>query len=67
MNDQFKFDVRIRERLLAQRQISEAEVEKHLSALPDVEARSEPLGMAQPALGLDEDFDDEDDDDEDAS
>jgi hypothetical protein len=46
----FKFDVRIRERMLAKRVVSEAEVTKHLEALPDVEAHSDVVDLTQPAL-----------------
>lgn len=47
----FKFDVRIRSRLLSKGQVTEAEVAKHLEALPDLEAHSDVVNMAQPAIG----------------
>ena len=46
----FKFDVRIRERMLRKGTLSEAEVGKHLEALADVAAHGEDLVLRQPAL-----------------
>ena len=46
----FKFDVRIRERMLRKGTVSEAEVNKHLEALSDVAAHGEDLVLRQPAL-----------------
>ncbi len=48
--DQFKYDVRVRERMLQSRQISPSQVEEHLSVLPDVESKCETLELPQPAL-----------------
>jgi hypothetical protein len=46
----FKFDVRIRPRLLARGQINDADVAKHLDALPDLQPHSDSIDLAQPAL-----------------
>jgi hypothetical protein len=46
----FKLDVRIRERMLRKGLLSEAEVNKHLEALPDVASQGEDLVLRQPAL-----------------
>ena len=43
-------DVRIRERMLRKGQLSDAEVDKHLDALPDVAAQGEDMVLRQPAL-----------------
>jgi len=60
----FKYDIRIRERLLRRGLVTEAEVNKHLDGLADVEAKGEILVQHQPALGY---GDDDDEDDEEAS
>jgi len=46
----FKFDVRIRERMLRKGTLSEGEVGKHLESLSDVAAQGEDLVLRQPAL-----------------
>ncbi len=46
----WNLDVRVRERNLAKGIISDKDVEKHLSALPDVADQAESFGTAQPAL-----------------
>jgi hypothetical protein len=46
----FKFDVRIRERMLRKGTLSEAEVGKHLEGLSDVAGQGEDLVLRQPAL-----------------
>lgn len=56
-------DVRVRERNLAKGLITEKEVEKHLSALPDVADQAEPFGTSQPALAQPEEIEDDEDDD----
>ncbi|MCC6898270.1 MAG: hypothetical protein IT377_04810 [Polyangiaceae bacterium] len=61
----FKYDVRIRERLLRQGLVTEADVKKHLESLADAEAKCETLSQHQPALGYGDE--EEDDDDEEAS
>src|SRR5262245_31457527 len=50
----FKFDVRIRNRLLNKGVVTEAEVEKRLEGLVDVEASSDPVTLSQPAIGTPE-------------
>lgn len=47
----FKYDVRVRERLMRKGQLSEAEVRAHLDALPDSVSNSEVVTSAQPAVG----------------
>jgi hypothetical protein len=47
----FKYDVRVRERMLNRARIAEAEVEKHLAGLPDLEQQCDIVDLAQPALG----------------
>lgn len=46
----FKFDVRIRARMLAKGTISDAEVTKHMDGLQDREAETTLIDLAQPAL-----------------
>jgi hypothetical protein len=45
------WDVRVRERNLKKAVLTDKDVEKHASQLPDVAEQCEPLGLAQPALG----------------
>jgi hypothetical protein len=49
-SDIFKLDVRIRERMLRKGLLSEADLNKHLEALPDVASQGEDLVLRQPAL-----------------
>lgn len=49
------FDVRVRERNLKAGSLQDKDVEKYLSALPDLADHAEPFGIAQPALELPED------------
>ena len=60
------FDVRVRERNLKAGNLTEKEVEKYLSGLPDSADQAEPFATAQPALEQPEidDIDDEGDEDE---
>jgi len=46
----FKYDVRIRARLLAKGLVTEAEVTKHLDGLADVQPHADYIELAQPAL-----------------
>ena len=55
------FDVRVRERNLKAGNLTEKDVEKYLSSLPDSADQAEPFGTAQPALEQPE-IDDIDDD-----
>jgi hypothetical protein len=52
-----KFDVRVRERLLADGLVTEAEIEKYVTALPDLEAEAVELTAKQPALQKESDRD----------
>ena len=45
------WDVRVRERNLKRGILDEKEVERHLSQLPDVADKAEPIGFPPPALG----------------
>ena len=58
------FDVRVRERNLKAGGLTEKDVEKYLSTLPDLADQAEPFATAQPALEqpeIEEPADDEDD------
>jgi hypothetical protein len=46
----FKYDVRVRDRMLKAGRISTDEIAKVLDALPDVEAQAEVVPLNQPAL-----------------
>jgi hypothetical protein len=46
----FKYDVRIRERMLRKGTLSEGEVGKHLESLSDVASQGEDMVLRQPAL-----------------
>ena len=48
--EDFKFDSRVRERLLRGRSLSTADLQRHLDALPDLEGEYELLNDAQPAV-----------------
>ena len=54
---ELKFDVRVRERLVADGLLSDAEVAKHLESLPDLESQAVELTMKQPALSNESDRD----------
>lgn len=54
---ELKFDVRVRERLVSDGLLSEAEVDKHLEALPDLEGQAVELTVKQPALSNESDRD----------
>lgn len=47
----FKFDVRVRERMLKRGLLAESDLQKHLEGLGDAEAKSEQVQLHQPALG----------------
>jgi hypothetical protein len=47
----FKFDVRVRERLLKSGRVTTEELTKQIESLPDVEENLVDLGLEQPALG----------------
>lgn len=48
--DDFKFDSRVRERLLRHRTLSLADVQRHLESLPDLEGEYEVTETPQPAV-----------------
>jgi hypothetical protein len=47
----FKYDVRVRERMLKRGLLAESDLQKHLEALADAEQKSENVQLNQPALG----------------
>lgn len=47
----FKYDVRVRERMLKKGLLSDKAVAEHLQALPDREGATDALPLDQPALG----------------
>jgi len=57
------FDVRVRERNLKAGTITDKDVEKYVSGLPDLADQAEPFGTSQPALAqpVDDGVDDEED------
>jgi hypothetical protein len=55
--DDLKFDVRVRDRLLSRGLVTEAEIEKHVKALPDLEGHAVELTPKQPALQKESDRD----------
>ncbi len=50
IEEEFRFDVRIQERMLKKGLVSEEELEQRLSGLKDVESESEELELEQPGL-----------------
>jgi hypothetical protein len=62
-------DVRVRERNLKAGTITEKDIEKYISTLPDLADQAEPFGTSQPALAqpqiVEEDLGDDEDDDDD--
>ena len=50
MDEQFRYDVRIRDRLLKKGLLAESDVARYLDALKDVESLSEPVGLEQPGV-----------------
>lgn len=65
-NNPWLFDLRLRERNMRSGALDEKELNKHLSALKDLEAETETFGWAQPAIGdgLDAEDEAEESDDE---
>ena len=49
MEENFLYDVRIRERLLTKGTLQPEAVKKYLEALVDVEAQCEPVSLEQPS------------------
>jgi hypothetical protein len=50
MPEEFKFDVRVRERLQRKGQLTDSELEQRLDALPDLAANAVDIELKQPAL-----------------
>jgi hypothetical protein len=50
MPEHFKYDTRVRERLLRKGQLSESEVDQHLGTLADVASNAADVELKQPAL-----------------
>jgi hypothetical protein len=48
--ESFKFDMRVRERMLRRTAITDAELARHLEALRDVESQCDEMPIKQPAL-----------------
>lgn len=59
-------DVRVRERNLKSGALTDKDVEKYLTALPDLESDTESFGIGQPALDAVDDVADDEDDEDDA-
>lgn len=55
IEEDFRFDTRIQQRMLKKGEVSADELEKRLAALPDREGDSLVLDLAQPASIPDED------------
>ena len=49
--DPLRYDVRVRKRMLHRRLLSQADLERHLAELVDVEGYAEAVSAGQPALG----------------
>ena len=64
-NELFKYDVRIRERMLSRGQLKESELTSYLEGLKDLEAEARSVSIPQPALAAASSEDDEDDEEED--
>ena len=58
------FDTRVRERNLRSGAVTEKDVEKYLSQLPDLADQAEPFALSQPALAQPEVEDEEPEEDE---
>jgi hypothetical protein len=63
-NENFKYDVRVRDRLVSKGLLTPEAVKAYLDGLKDMESEARPIGVAQPALSADLDDDDLDDEDE---
>jgi hypothetical protein len=60
-NDNFKYDVRVRDRFVSKGLLTQEAVKAYLDGLKDLESEARPIGVAQPALSSDIDDLDEDD------
>ena len=47
----FKFDIRVRERMLKRGQLNDSDLQRHLSSLEDLESKCSRVDQPQPALG----------------
>jgi hypothetical protein len=47
----FKYDIRVRERMLKRGELNEPDLERHLSSLEDLETKCSRVDQPQPALG----------------
>jgi len=45
------YDLRVRERLIAAGVVTQADIDRYLSEIPELETQAENLGISQPALG----------------
>ena len=61
----FDLDIRVRDRHIKNGTLSEKDLEKFITGLPDLTDASEPVSLAQPAFASEEDAIDDDEDDED--
>lgn len=48
----FKYDVRVRERMLKRGLVTEADIKRHLEGLSDLEPTSGRVELPQPAIGV---------------
>lgn len=49
MEDSFRYDVRVRDRLLSKGLLTKDELQKHLDSLKDLEGQAEPVQVEAPA------------------
>ena len=49
------WDIRVRERMIKAGTLTDKDVEKHITSLPDLAEQAEPVSMSQPAIGGRED------------
>ena len=49
------WDIRVRERMIKAGTLTDKDVEKHITGLPDLAEQTEPVSMSQPAIGGRED------------
>jgi hypothetical protein len=49
------WDIRVRERMLKAGTLTDKDVEKHIASLPDNAEQTDPVSIAQPAIGGRED------------
>jgi hypothetical protein len=49
------WDIRVRERMMKNGTLTDKDLEKHITSLPDLAEQSEPVSIGQPAIGGRED------------